>query len=130
MSTLPARPVLLLWTWKKKSDGGRLPYDTRAVGVAGCKVDLRAQARKWAPWEPHKRLKRVGGALVPKLPKSLPGRDQLAGAKYFTCLDLPTACAHIRIKEGDGWKTAFRTRFGHFEYLVIPFRLTNAPATF
>jgi hypothetical protein len=43
---------------------------------------------------------------------------------------LPTAYTYIRIKEGDEWKTAFRTPYRHFEYLVIPFGLTNAPATF
>jgi hypothetical protein len=57
-------------------------------------------------------------------------RDQLLGVQYFTRLDLPTAYAHIRIKEGDEWKTAFRTPYGHYEYLVIPFGLTNVPATF
>ena len=36
----------------------------------------------------------------------------------------------MRIHEGDEWKTAFRTRYGHFEYQVMPFRLTNASATF
>lgn len=57
-------------------------------------------------------------------------QDRLQGAQWFTAFDIPGAYNRIRIKAGEEWKTAFRTRFGLYEYLVMPFGLTNAPATF
>ena len=56
--------------------------------------------------------------------------DQLIGSQLFTKIDLKDAFNQMRIKEGDKWKTAFKTRYGTFEYLVMPFGLTNALATF
>jgi transposase InsO family protein len=57
-------------------------------------------------------------------------QDIIQGAKYFSKYDITNAYNRLRIKEGDEWKTAFRTKFGHFEYNVMPFGLTNAPASF
>jgi len=56
--------------------------------------------------------------------------DQLGSAKVYTKLDLRAGYYNVRIAAGHEWKTAFRTRYGSFEFLVMPMGLTNAPATF
>lgn len=78
----------------------------------------------------YRALNRVTRKDAYPIPLTAELLDRLKAAKRFTTLDMRWGYYNVRIRDGDEWKTSFRTRYGQFEFLVMQFGLCNAPAAF
>ncbi|KAG1468527.1 hypothetical protein G6F56_003781 [Rhizopus delemar] len=78
----------------------------------------------------YRAVNSVTSRLNTPLPRIDECLDRLGGANFFSSIDLKSGYHQVRIKEDDIPKTAFNTRYGSFEFMVLPFGLTNSPPTF
>ena len=101
----------------------KLPYDAPVLFVDKKDGKLRLCVD-------YKALNKVTAKNLYTLPPIDDLFDRLARAKYFSRIDLRSGYHHIQIAQGDEEKTACQTRYGSFEFLVMPFGLCNASATF
>jgi hypothetical protein len=115
---------------KYVEEGLRKGHMRQSESPAGFALHMVPKADEWRVCVDYRPLngETIKNSYPLPLIKEL--QDRLQGAQWFTAFDIPGAYNRIRIKAGHEWKTAFRTRFGLYEYLVMPFGLTNAPATF
>ncbi|KAA3484526.1 RNA-directed DNA polymerase-like protein [Gossypium australe] len=85
----------------------------------------------YSPWgAPVLFVKKKDGSMRLCIDYRQLNKDRLKGATVFSKIDLRSGYYQLRVKEQDVSKTAFRARYGHYEFLVMPFGLTNASAVF
>jgi hypothetical protein len=78
----------------------------------------------------HRELNQISWTNCYPLPLISEAIGCLLGAKFYTKQDIRNAYHRVRVAEGEEYKTAFRTCYGHYEYTVMPFGLANTPAAF
>jgi hypothetical protein len=84
----------------------------------------------WRMWTDSREINKISIRYIFTLPRMDDLMDCLSGEKYFSKVDLKSSYHHIHMREGDEWKIAFKTNKGLYEWIFMPFCLTNASSTF
>jgi len=137
-STAPWRPIYplsevelqALWEWLKEMEKtGKIRRSTSPAGSPILFVP-KPNGRGLRLCVDYRALNQITIPNQYPLPLMQELQDLIQGAQWFTKLDLKNGFNLIRIREGDEWKTAFRRRYGLYEFQVVLFGLTNTPSTF